>query len=62
MGESCAVNRVARLMQIAGIKARDKRRRLPGQLVSVVHSVAPNLLERQFEATGPDQKWAADFT
>lgn len=61
-GEMCSVNRVARLMQIAGIKARHKRRRLPGQLVSVVHSVAPNLLGRQFDATGPNQKWAADFT
>ena len=61
-GISCSVNRVARLMQAAGIKARHKRRRIPGQLVSVVHSVAPNLLDRQFEATGPNQKWAADFT
>ena len=24
--------------------------------------VAPNVLERQFEATGPDQKWAGDIT
>jgi putative transposase len=61
-GEICSVNRVARLMQAAGIKARHKRRRLPGQLVSAVHSVAPNLLERQFQASGPNQKWAADFT
>jgi putative transposase len=61
-GEICSVNRVARLMQAAGIKARHKRRRLPGQLASVVHSVAPNILDRQFEATAPNQKWAADFT
>jgi len=61
-GVACSVNRVARLMQAAGIKARHKRRRMPGQLVSAVHSVAPNLLDRQFEATGPNQKWAADFT
>ncbi len=25
-------------------------------------SVAPNLLERQFHASAPNQKWAADFT
>jgi putative transposase len=61
-GETCSVNRVARLMQVAGIKARHKRRRVPGQLVSAVHSVAPNLLERQFQASGPNKKWAADFT
>jgi putative transposase len=61
-GVTCSVNRVARLMQAAGMKARPKRRRMPGQMLSVVHSVAPNLLDRQFEATGPNQKWAADFT
>jgi transposase InsO family protein len=27
-----------------------------------VHAIAPNLLDRQFDATGPNQKWAADFT
>jgi putative transposase len=62
-GENCSVNRVARLMQVAGIKARHKRRRLPGQqMLSVVHSIALNLLKRQFQATAPNQKWAADFT
>ncbi len=61
-GVACSVNRVARLMQGAGMKARHKRRRIPGQLLSVVHSVAPNLLDRQFAATAPNQKWAADFT
>lgn len=61
-GFSCSENRVARLMKAAGIKARHKRRRTPGQLEAVVHSIAPNLLDRQFEATGPNQKWAADFT
>lgn len=61
-GETCSVNRVARLMRSAGIKARHKRCRVPGQPVSAAHSVAPNLLERQFQASGPNQKWAADFT
>lgn len=61
-GFACSENRVARLMKAAGIKARHKRRRAPGQLEAVVHAIAPNLLDRQFEATGPNQKWAADFT
>jgi len=61
-GMTCSVNRVARLMHIAGIKARYKRRRRPGQYLSPVHAIAPNLLERQFTADGPNQKWAADFT
>jgi putative transposase len=49
-------------MKAAGIKARHKRRRTPGQLSAVIHAIAPNLLEFQFAATGPNQKWAADFT
>jgi len=61
-GFSCSENRVARLMKAAGIKARHKRRRVPGQLNSPVHAIAPNLLDRQFEAISPSQKWAADFT
>lgn len=61
-GFPCSENRVARLMAAAGIKAGHKRRRTPGQLEAAVHSIAPNLLDRQFEATGPYRKWAADFT
>jgi putative transposase len=49
-------------MKAAGIKARHKRRRAPGQLDLLVHAIASNLLDRQFEATCPNQKWAADFT
>jgi putative transposase len=59
--ETCSGNRVVRLMRTAGFKARHKRRRLPGQMVPPVHSVAPNLLDREFQATGPNRKWAADF-
>ena len=55
-GVGCSENRVARLMPVAGIKARHKRRRQPGQMLAVVDSIAPNLLDRQFVATGPNQK------
>jgi putative transposase len=51
-GFACSENRVARLMRAAGIKARHKRRRAPGRLDSPVHAIAPNLLDREFEATG----------
>jgi len=27
-----------------------------------IEAIAPNLLERQFEAAGPNQRWVADFT
>jgi putative transposase len=61
-GVACSENRVAWLMKAAGLKARHKRRRMPGQIDGAAHSIAPNLLDRQFEATGPNQKWTADFT
>jgi putative transposase len=44
-------------MKAACIKAHHKRRLAPGQLDSLVHAIAPNLLNRQFEATGPNQQW-----
>jgi putative transposase len=62
-GHTCSLNRVARLMLAAGLQARRKRRRLPSDLgVRPEHAIAPNLLERQFEATAPNQRWVADFT
>jgi putative transposase len=62
-GFACSRNRVARLMQAAGLKARHKRRRLPtDDGVRPEHSIAPNLLDRSFEATAPNQRWVADFT
>ena len=62
-GYRCSENRVARLMLAAGLKARRKRRRLPGDTgVRPENSIAPNLLNRQFMATAPNQRWVADFT
>jgi putative transposase len=62
-GYRCGIHRVARLMLAAGLQARSKRRRLPlDQGVRPENSIAPNLLDRQFEATGPNQRWVADFT
>ena len=53
---------MARLMQAAGNKARHKCRHAPGQLEAAAHSIAPNLLDPQFETGEPNQKWATDFT
>ena len=62
-GETCSENRVARLMQAARLKARSKRRRLPGDSGQrPEHSIAANILDRQFEAAEPNQRWVADFT
>lgn len=60
-GLSCGLHRVERLMRAQGLKARPRRRGLPkdeGQR-SVI---AGNVLDRQFTAAAPNQKWVADFT
>jgi transposase InsO family protein len=50
-------------MRGAGLQARRKRRQLPFDLgVRAEHAIAPNVLDRQFEATAPNQRWVADFT
>jgi len=62
-GFSCGKHRVERLMRAAGLKARSKRRRLPSdEGVRPEHAIAANVLDRQFEATAPNQRWVADFT
>ncbi len=61
-GIECSENRVARLMRVHGIRAKqakrfkattDSRHDLP---------VAENILDRQFEPEAPNQAWAADIT
>lgn len=62
-GFFCGKHRVERLMSAAGLKARNKRRRLPiDEGVRAEHGIAANVLDRQFEATAPNQRWVADFT
>lgn len=62
-GEQCGIDRVARLMKVANLQARRKRRRLPGDTASRLENhIAPNHLQREFEAQEPNQKWVADNT
>ena len=62
-GEACSENRVARLMQAAGLQARPRRRRPPQDPnTRSEHHIAPNVLNRQFGAAAPNQSWVADFT
>lgn len=50
-------------MRLASLHARPKRRRRPtDEGVRPEHSIAPNILDRQFEAVGPNRKWVAEFT
>lgn len=57
------VNTVAKLMQEAGMAAR-KLRRFKVQTTDSAHEhpIAPNLLEQDFTATGPNQRWCCDIT
>jgi putative transposase len=62
-GIACGLHRVERLMRLQALKARPRRRRLPPDLGErQVAAVAPNVLDRTFEATAPNRKWIADFT
>jgi len=62
-GHTCRRHRVARLMREEALRARPRRRALPTDLgARPIHTLAPNVLDRQFTATAPNQKWVADFT
>jgi len=62
-GHRCSVHRVARLMRLAGLRARARRRRLPRDVGERCEAaIAANLLDRQFEAACPNKRWVADFT
>jgi putative transposase len=55
--------RVARMMREHGLQSHKRRRfRVVTTDSKHAHPVAPNVLERDFEATGPNQKWLADLT
>jgi len=63
-GEHCGINRVARLMKLANLQARRKRRRLPGDTAAsrLENHIAPNHLQREFQALELNQKLVADST
>jgi putative transposase len=55
-------NRVARLMRENGIAAKQKKKYKATTDSNHTLPVAPNILERDFEASGPNQKWLADIS
>ncbi len=60
-GLPCGLHRIEHLMKLNGLWARPRRRGLPKD--QGAHSIiAGNLLDRDFRADGPNQKWLADFT
>ena len=59
----CGLNRIERLIRQQGLKARPRRRCLPPDLGErQAAAVAPNVLDRSFEASAPNRSWIADFT
>jgi len=62
-GYGCGRHRVERLMRADHLRACPKRRRPSGDSrLRPEHAIAPNVLDRQFNAPSANQKWVADFT
>jgi putative transposase len=60
-GYRCGLYRVERLMHAQGLRTRPRRRGLPKDQ-GERSVIAGNVLDRQFTADSPNQKWVADFT
>jgi len=60
LGRRCGTKRVARLMRTAGLVGVHARRRWRNGRPDV--APAPDLVDRDFSPSGPDQVWAADVT
>ncbi|MBW0170980.1 MAG: IS3 family transposase [Hydrogenophaga sp.] len=60
-GQTCGLHRVERLMREQALRAGPRRRWRPKDR-SVRSAVTDNVLDRQFQADGPNPKWVADFT
>jgi len=61
LGHRCGLHRIERLMREQALRARPRRRGLPKDL-GERSAIADNILDRQFVANAPNQKWVADFT
>lgn len=63
LGRSLNHKRIGRLMREHGLGSRKRR---PFRVVTTdsrhAHPIAPNVLERDFASTAPNQKWLADLT
>ena len=61
-GETCSLNRVARLMKTAGIQGIPQRKRWKKKASGVRPDGVMNHLSRDFSAAQPDTKWVTDIT
>ena len=63
LGRPINHKRIGRLMRQDDLQSRKRRRfRVVTTDSKHAHPIAPNVLERDFEATAPNQKWLADMT
>jgi transposase InsO family protein len=61
-GVDCCVNTVAKLMHDNDIRAKTARKFCHTTDSNHSLAVADNVLDRQFEASAPNEKWVADIT
>ena len=61
-GVAVGRHRVARLMRQNGLKAFQKRRFKKTTDSAHGGPIAPNMLDQDFETTGPNQKWGVDIS
>ena len=62
-GEGCSKNRIARLMQLQGLKSVHRKKYQP-QTTDSKHAypIAPNVIAQDFTAKGVNQKWGSDIS
>ena len=60
-GLACGLHRIERLMRLNALRARPRRRGKPKD-DGERSVIADNILDRDFQADRPNQKWLADFT
>lgn len=62
-GVACSRKRVARIMRRMGLRSRATRRfRMQTTDSRHDHPIAPDLLKRNFSASGPNKAWVSDIT
>ena len=62
-GHACGLHQVEGLMRAQALRARPRRRSRPLDTgTRPTQPPATNVLDRQFHAAAPNQKWVADFT
>ena len=59
-GTHAGRNRIARIMQILGLCAREKRSFKCTTDSRMTQRIAPNVLARSFTAAAPNRKWVTD--